>query len=288
MEKKFAIIGDIHSNYYILEKVMEELKSQKIQNYIFCGDYILDGFDGNKVLDTIKKMENAIVIKGNKEELIQNITQEEITKMEISSQYCNIAYGACCLSSQNKKYIESLPCYKIIEINGVRICISHGSPYHAREMVTESDEELFEKLIEEFQCNIYIFAHTHLAWNRKYKDAYFINPGSISLPVDGPEAKYGILTIKQKEIVYEPMCFLYDFKEIVNYYHSNQEYCTKARDWCSIVLTMIRDGYDHREMAFQYAKKVMQERNIPYNGKILEEIWREMYEWYDKKYHFVK
>ena len=208
--------------------------------------------------------------------------------MEKSSQFCNIAYGASCLSSKNKKYIESLPSYKIIEENGVRICISHGSPYHAKEIVEESNEELFEKLIEEFQCNIYIFAHTHRAWSRKYKNTYFINPGSISLPIDGPEAKYGILTVKQQEIIYEPMSFLYNFKEVVNYYHSNQEYYKKVKDWCSIVLTMIRDGYDHREMAFQYAKKVMQDREIPCDGKIPEEIWRKMYEEYDKKYHFVK
>ena len=47
--KKIAIINDIHSNYLLLKLVLEDIKKYNVDDFIFCGDYITDGFDNEIV-----------------------------------------------------------------------------------------------------------------------------------------------------------------------------------------------------------------------------------------------
>ena len=69
--KKIAIINDIHSNYLLLKLVLEDIKKYNVDDFIFCGDYITDGFDNDRVLNLIKnKTEN--IIAGNRDLSIAN------------------------------------------------------------------------------------------------------------------------------------------------------------------------------------------------------------------------
>ena len=37
------------------------------------------------------------------------------------------------LSRENYLYLKTLPIYKVIEIEGKKICISHGSPFYIKD-----------------------------------------------------------------------------------------------------------------------------------------------------------
>ena len=72
---RYAVLGDIHGNYYALEAVLEDIKNEygnKIDGYILTGDYMGEFPDGSKVVDTLKKLTEANpgkvhIIKGNRE-----------------------------------------------------------------------------------------------------------------------------------------------------------------------------------------------------------------------------
>lgn len=67
--KQLAIMADIHSNYPNFRLVLNYIKAhhKQIQEFVFLGDYVMNGFDGNKILDEIKSFQ-GIVLAGNKEE----------------------------------------------------------------------------------------------------------------------------------------------------------------------------------------------------------------------------
>lgn len=89
---------------------------------------------------------------------------------------------------------SALPEKKILEIEGKKICLAHGSgePHH-----------LAERLKEEFSSedpDIIVFGHTHRPMN-EYKDGIlFFNPGSVTDTVFAPYQSYGIIEIKEGEI----------------------------------------------------------------------------------------
>lgn len=72
---KIALLADIHSNKYALEKVLDEIGKSDVDLVVFLGDYIFGGTGSNEVIDMIRKFDskNKIVVKGNIDDLIYSI-----------------------------------------------------------------------------------------------------------------------------------------------------------------------------------------------------------------------
>jgi len=78
---------------------------------------------------------------------------------------------------------------KVVEVQGRKIGLCHGSgsPFGVGERVYG---ELGER------CDVLIFGHSHVPYNRKIKDTLLFNPGSLSGNRTPPfGGTYGVLTI---------------------------------------------------------------------------------------------
>lgn len=87
-----------------------------------------------------------------------------------------------------------LPQMKVVEVQGKRIGVYHGSgsPFRLGERVYREFEE---------RCDVLIFGHSHVPYNRKIKDTLLFNPGSLSGNMMPPfAATYGVLTIDGDDI----------------------------------------------------------------------------------------
>lgn len=239
--KRIVVLNDIHSNYFLLSKIFNELNNINIDEYIVCGDSITDGFDNNKVLDILRE-KNSHIIAGNRE---RTITTTSPSIWEGLNQWNSMFYAYNSLTEENKKFITSLPTYQIISVEGKKICMSHGSPYHVREEVDSNSTLLFDKLIADFDCDIYLFAHTHKPFYKIYKNKFFINSGAVSCLADGhPASTYGIIKIDNGTINYEQREYCYDFEEVKNYYLNN-EYSSLCQEWCNLILATLLTGIDY-------------------------------------------
>lgn len=256
---KIAILGDIHSNFLLLKKALQDIEERGIQNILFLGDYITDGFENNKVLDIIKKYK--YVIAGNRDLSVANY---DGTSWENSEQYKNMLYAYNDITKENLEYLKSLPNYMIVYINGKKLCLSHGTPFNSRDIVFHNSFAIFDKLISSYNCDIYLSAHTHEAYYTNYKNKIFLNPGSITLPSDSPTSKYGILDLKN--MVYEQVSTPYDFTELRNYY-LNTNYFKNNREWCNLLFNVNETGIDYicKFIDFINEKAVMENINIKNN-----------------------
>lgn len=248
--KKIAIINDIHCNYYLLNKVIDYLKDQNITDYIIGGDSITDGFQNNLVLDKLKTL-SPHIIKGNREESIINYNNHD---WENNIQFAPMLLTYNELTNANLSYLKKLPMYKLITLENVKICISHGSPYNIRECVTPDDYALFDKLIADFNCDIYLFAHTHKVFYTKYKDKLFINVGSFLPCSNHPTANFGIIKIADSQINYSNITFKYNFEDIKNYYLNSPLY-EVSPEWCNILIWEYKTGFEHCNNFIDYLNK---------------------------------
>ena len=263
--KKIAIVSDIHANYYCFEKVLEDIKKLNINTIVFLGDYITDGFENNEVLNILKNYE--YVIAGNRE---ISIAHYDGKSWDESSQFKNMLYTYNDLNKDNMKYIKSLPIYKIFSIYKKTICICHGSPFKANEIVYHDSFDIFDKLIKNYPADIYFFGHMHQAYLTNYMSKFFINPGSVTLPADFPTIKYGIFDFETMS--YEQKNICYDFNILKNYYTSNSHF-KENREWYNILIHTNNTGIDYICAFINFISKKANEKHIDIQSRIPNELW---------------
>jgi len=92
------------------------------------------------------------------------------------------------------KIKRSLPDKRVVEVEGKRIGICHGSG---------SPAGLPQRVYEQFgrKCDVLIFGHSHVPFNRKIERTLMLNPGSLSWNMALPfDATYGVLTIEGDQV----------------------------------------------------------------------------------------
>lgn len=69
---KIAVVGDIHGCYDELLELMEkiQLSNHHLKHIVFVGDYIDRGPKSMQVFDYVRKISNAVLLKGNHEDMM--------------------------------------------------------------------------------------------------------------------------------------------------------------------------------------------------------------------------
>lgn len=271
---KIGVFTDIHCNYLVFKKAHEEALNKGVEMMLFLGDHLTDGFEGIKIIDLIKSS-NGYTINGNRELSLIEYDENKNPLWEDYFQYRSMKYGYESLDKETIDYVKTLPMYKIIEVNNKKICMSHGTPYDVRGRFKLKDDAFFDKLIEDFDCDIYLFGHEHNSFYKEYKNKYFINPGSIGIPTDGLPFKYGILTIDEN-IKYEQTGTYYDYNELEKHY-KNSEYYKNATIWCELLLLTMKTGRDYMNHFMKYVRNIMKNNGYDEVSNIPDDIFTNSY-----------
>ncbi len=267
---KIAIFSDIHSNNLVLKEILHKLKDEDINEYIFSGDYITDGFEDNEILSLIRSITSNI-IAGNREVAIASYSDNS---WENIKQLKSMLYSFRNMTEENKEYLKSLPISKLVNINGKKISISHGSPYNTRDAVWKDSYDVFDQLINEYDADIYITGHTHRAFDTTYKGKAFINSGAVSGPISGePVATYGVLEIDGEDIKYSPRIYKYDYNAVKEYY-LNSKYHQECQEWSNLLIYTLRDGFSYSCDFIKYLNQITNEDQVE-NSKLWDEKFKE-------------
>ncbi|WP_416335216.1 YfcE family phosphodiesterase [Anaerococcus sp. DFU013_CI05] len=79
----------------------------------------------------------------------------------------------------NNDYSSNEAFEKIIEVEDIKIFLTHGNQYG----VYYGEDQVLDKA-KELNCNIAIHGHTHKCLNITKDDITILNPGSVSMPRD--------------------------------------------------------------------------------------------------------
>lgn len=94
----------------------------------------------------------------------------------------------------NNDFYSKEAYYKIIDIEGLKILLTHGHKFG----VDFSLDTLLEKALDN-SCDIVIFGHTHTYTQVSRSGVLFLNPGSVSLPRDG-QASMMLMTLDKEKM----------------------------------------------------------------------------------------
>jgi len=208
---RYLVLSDIHSNLEALEAVLKA-GAKKYDRVLVLGDLVGYGADPNAVVDRIRGLKPAAIVRGNHDKVSAGLENaDDFNPMARSA----AQWTRDALSPTTLEYLRDLPEGPVVVDETVEIC--HGSPL---------DEDLYivadidaARSITVSRTLICLFGHTHVALSAKMDgqrrleieapqghpefeiaiDAtcrYLINPGSVGQPRDGDaRAAYAIVDL---------------------------------------------------------------------------------------------
>jgi len=286
---KYAIISDIHGNLHALSAVLENIKKDNVDGYLFVGDYFADYPYPNEVIDTIRELKNTYIISGNKEQYLIDLQVHDKDKW-IHDQFKVMYWNFQELRKDNLDFLLSLPDIKSIKICGKKVSLLHNiksliqgttldllsSPRYFEAMEKEpfehddfleyinqllsSDQSLIQKL-EGIDAEIIIFGHTHLQWYANLNGKTLINAGSCGLPLDyQTSAPYTLLEIDDSDLLVTECRVEYDIDKLIQDVKSSSLYFN-AKDWCNLVLNEMAHAKEEVAFFFRHANKIAELHN---------------------------
>lgn len=200
---KIAVISDIHGNMQALEAVLDSINKEDCEKIFCLGDLAMAGPQPNETINKIKELINIgnfELIQGNTDEYLSKNSDEMYNIINKANPIMASAYNADreVISNENLEFLKSLPAQKTIEINGVKILLTHGSPRANNENIfPELPIEKIEEMLIGVDADLIFCGHTHqpCGYQTNTKQTV-VNVGSVGRPLnEHPRACYLLLEI---------------------------------------------------------------------------------------------
>ncbi|MEG2789147.1 MAG: metallophosphoesterase family protein [Romboutsia sp.] len=222
---RIAIISDIHSNIYALDKVISDIKNRNIDMIVCTGDLVGYATRPNEVIQRIRE-EKILTIMGNYDEAIGN------SKIVCGCDYPNpkdaeeaslsMLFTGQETTDENKKYLRNLPKEASFTFNNKTIRFVHGSTRVINEYLKEDSIEAKE-VMNDLLDDILVCGHTHIPYVKYYGKKLLINAGSIGKPkTNNPNANFVVIDILDSKVNVEIIEVNYDFETAANEIEENK------------------------------------------------------------------
>ncbi len=234
---RIAILSDIHGNCVALDKVLDDLRRDAVDQMVCLGDAIQGGPQPAQVVSRLRRLECPVVM-GNADAwlLTGKETGNEAMSDERHRQLDAIRdWSLLQLSSADRAFIEAFhPTVEVALEAGRKLLCFHGSPRSFDDVILPdiSQEALF-KFLGSSGAHALTGGHTHVQYLRRISsDArFFFNPGSVGFayshhqPDEGfradPWAEYAVLTSEGERLALEFRRVPFDPAALIAVYQSS-------------------------------------------------------------------
>lgn len=191
-----ALIGDVHANLPALEAVLEDASERGASAVINTGDLVGYGAFPDQVVSKIRSGHILSVI-GNYDLNVLNLKKKKKSLPKNRQKRLAMKWAAKEISSDNRKYLRSLPGHLNLNLKKNSIYITHGSPDSIKEYIGEdTTDEKLQGFIKKTGANFIVTGHSHVPFAKEIDGTWFINTGSVGRPDDGdPRACYAMLSL---------------------------------------------------------------------------------------------
>ena len=213
---RYLVLTDIHSNLEGLEACLADAERHGYDQTLVLGDIVGYGPDPNAVIERIRGLNLAAIVRGNHDKVAMGLNQAEGFH---AAARAAASWMLDTLTAVNREWLVELPMGPTVVDGGVEIC--HGAPF-------DEDAYIFDELdarqaFDAATEPVSFYGHTHFAVAfRLMGDTldvigpavegdsallldpaakYLVNPGSVGQPRDGdPRAAYAIFDTEKSRI----------------------------------------------------------------------------------------
>ncbi|MCX5771072.1 MAG: metallophosphoesterase family protein [Candidatus Hydrogenedentes bacterium] len=178
-----AAIGDIHGNLPALEAVLAAIDEQGIQTVVNAGDLVVGHPWPNEVID-LTRNRNIPSVQGELDRrVVHFLRKQETLRRKLSEdEFEALRQTHVAIQSYNLEFLRSLPRRRMLHVEGIDICVCHGTPTSQSDTLDEEDPPgKFRRARELTNAQIVISGATHRPFSRTVDGTLFVNPGSAGM-----------------------------------------------------------------------------------------------------------
>jgi putative phosphoesterase len=176
---RLAFISDIHGNYTAFKAVLEDIKTQNVDEYICLGDTVTMGPQPKECLAELRNLK-CTFIKGNHDYAV--LSTELAEKYQIAAHlHADLKWCRDQLTQDDLNFIEAFhKSYTVKFPNGIEMLCFHGSPLSPIDIIqATTPPETIEKYFEGKTASVFIGGHSHIQMHRRYGNKLILNSGSV-------------------------------------------------------------------------------------------------------------
>lgn len=244
---RIAVLTDIHGNYVALEACLKHVKDQKVDRYVFLGDYLGEfpyQYKTMEMLYDLASKEDCLFIRGNKEDYWLN------RRNNIDCEWVNgnhsvaaMKYNYESLTDKEFDFFEKMPISKSVTFEGMPpILFCHGAPTSNNAKLLP-DNDRTNELLQEVQERYIVCGHNHVQRSFYCGDKQVVNVGAVGVALSGKEnvAQYSIFDSCIGEWTIENFDVEYDTDKVIKEIHESGLF-SLAPYWCRITIHLIKTG----------------------------------------------
>ncbi|MCU1347436.1 MAG: putative phosphoesterase or phosphohydrolase [Acidobacteria bacterium] len=187
---RIAFIGGIYSNYHALVATLADIGRRGADATYFLGDLGAFGPYPDRVPELLIEREIE-GIQGNYEESLAGGAADcncGYTDPR-DNVYAQLSYNYTFEQTSDalKRWMGTLPKSMRLEVGGVRLLLSHGSPRKINEFLwrSTSPDPFLQRLCDEYETDVVVCTHTGLHWQKALGGGrHVINAGVIGRPAN--------------------------------------------------------------------------------------------------------
>lgn len=203
-----ALLADVHGNLPALEAVLADMLRYDVDEVLCLGDMANLGPRPSASLKRIEALEPLTVMGNTDAYLLEPRTADDVEHPnDATPMFLDIErWSAEQLDDADRAFIRTFAPQLTLEFAGLSVTAYHGSPRSFDDPVrATTPDETLDGWFDGHAARLYLGAHTHEQFVRRYRDAIVANPGSVGMSFvkargsdDGtnlPVAEYALLQV---------------------------------------------------------------------------------------------
>ena len=187
-----AVISDIHGNLPALEAVLEEVRREKPDLIVSCGD-VASGPMPAETIQVLMRLHDARFVRGNADDgLVDEFDGRPPAPLPGPfADWC-----ARQITRTQRDFLASfLGTLTIDGVDGIgRVLFCHATPKNNTDIFTvDTPADRVRELFGEVDADLVVCGHTHMQFDRGIDGLRVVNAGSVGMPYGEPGAYWSML-----------------------------------------------------------------------------------------------
>lgn len=196
-----AAMGSIHGHLSALEAVLRAIDDAGIQTIVNTGDCAVGHPWPNEVID-ILRARGMLSVQGERDRNVARFVRKEKSLRVACTpeEYEALRETYAMLRSDNVEFLVGLPRRRTIVVDGISICLCHGSPHSQIDALRADDDTVrLRRVRESVNTDLLVCGREPEPFARWVDNALFVNPGAMHAPSDANRcARYAVIDTERE------------------------------------------------------------------------------------------